>query len=192
MSIEHAKETLEHAEHEAAHGDHSDNSPRRVAILVAFLAAALALTELSEKASQNEYLTHHISRSDDYAFLQARNIRRDVANAAADTIETMPGLDDDGRKKIKALRDTAVSQVDRPKTGDGSKQLIEKANEETEARDHALHLYHKFEFGAGALQIAIVLASVSIVTRIKMLSYVAGAIGLAAAVYAGLTAAGIT
>jgi hypothetical protein len=192
MSIEHAKETLEHAEHEAAHGDHSDNTPRRVAILVAFLAAALALTELSEKASQNEYLTHHISLSDTFAFLQARNIRRDVANTAADVIETMPGLDDEGRKKIKALRENAQSQVDRPKTGDGSKQLLEKAKEETEAREHAFHRYHKFEFAAGALQISIVLASVSIITRIKTLSYMAAAIGLGAAVYAGLTAGGLT
>jgi hypothetical protein len=191
MSIEHAKETLEHAEHEAAHGDHSDSTPRRVAILVAFLAAALALAELSEKAAQNEYLTHHISLSDTYNFFQARVIRRDLADAAADTIQSLPTLDDEARKRIEVLRGNARAQETRPKTKDGIDELLERSKHETEERDHAFHKYHKFEIAVGALQISIVLASVSIVTRIKMVAYISGAIGLAAAVYVGLTAGGI-
>lgn len=189
MSIEHAKETLEHAGHEVAHSDHSDSTPRQVAILVAFLAAALALAELSEKAAQNEYLTHHISLSDTYNFFQARVIRRDLADAAADIIQSMPVIDEGSRKRMEALRGNARAQENRPKTHDSIDDLLERSKHETEARDHAFHQYHKFEVAVGALQISIVLASVSIVTRIKAVAYISGAIGIIAAAYAALTAA---
>ena len=54
---------------------HSDTSARRIAVLIAVLAAALALAEMGEKGAQNAYLTHHIAVSDDWAFYQAKNVR---------------------------------------------------------------------------------------------------------------------
>ena len=49
------------------------------------------------------------------------------------------------------------------------KQLAE-ADEHRAARDAAFHRYHEFELVVGALQIAIVLASVAVVTRIVALA----------------------
>ena len=68
-TIEHAREGLEHAEHAAAH--HTDRTPRRIAVLIAVLAAALALADMGEKGAQNAFLTHHVAVSDD-----GRSIRR--------------------------------------------------------------------------------------------------------------------
>ena len=62
-TIENAREGLHHAQHEP--GGHTDGSARKVAVLIAVLAAALALAEMGEKGAQNEYLTHHIALSDD-------------------------------------------------------------------------------------------------------------------------------
>ncbi|MBU6499228.1 MAG: DUF4337 family protein, partial [Rhodospirillales bacterium] len=45
------------------------------------------------------------------------------------------------------------------------------------ARDHQFHRYHLFEIVVGALQIAIVLASVSVVTRVNLLAVGAGLLG---------------
>ena len=50
-SFERAHETVEH------HAEHSDTWARGVAVLVSFLAAALAMTEIGGKAAQNAYLT---------------------------------------------------------------------------------------------------------------------------------------
>ena len=55
-SVEMATESIEHA----THAEHGDGFGRRVALLIACLAAALALSELGEKGAQNGYLTHHI------------------------------------------------------------------------------------------------------------------------------------
>jgi len=192
-TIEHAQEGIEQAHHAVEHGHghghgHSDRHPRNMAILIATLAACLALTEMGEKAAQNEYLTHHISVSDTYAFLQARNIRAGTLAAAADTIEAIPGISDSSRQHITDLRAEVARLMDDPKGGTGRKQLLEKAKELEGERDHAFHIYHQFERSTGALQIAIVLASVSVVTRVKALSWAGAVIGGAAALYGLLVA----
>ena len=61
----------------------------------------------------------------------------------------------------------------------------------TEERDHAFHRYHGFEYASGALEIAIVLASVSVVTRMKPLTIGAGVIGLLASLLSGAVALGM-
>jgi hypothetical protein len=189
-TIEQAKEGLEHAHHASEHGD-TGGSHRNVAVLIAVLAACLALSEMGEKAAQNSYLTHHISVSDTYGFMQAKNARRAVYSSAAEVIESMPVVDEAARKRLDRLRSDAARMADEPSTGDGAKQLLEKARGLEHERDHAFHVYHLFEMSTGALQISIVLASVSIVTRIRALTWMAGLIGCGAAVFAGLIAAGV-
>ncbi len=54
-------------------------------------AAELALREMGEKASQNEYLTHHVALSDDWAFYQARTIRSNVYGLAARVLQNLSG-----------------------------------------------------------------------------------------------------
>jgi hypothetical protein len=61
------------------------------------------------------------------------------------------------------------------------KQLAERAGAGQALRDEAFHRYHEFELVVGALQIAIVLASVAVVTRIVALAVGAGIIGIVAA-----------
>lgn len=189
-AIEQAKEGLEHANHAAEH-DPGDKSSRNIAILIASLAACLALSEMGEKAAQNSYLTHHISVSDTYGFLQAKNVRRATYASTADVIESVPGIDADARKRADRLRAEAARMADEPKTGDGAKQLLERAHTLEHERDHAFHIYHLFEMSTGALQISIVLSSVSIVTRIRALTLVAATLGISAALFAGLIATGV-
>jgi hypothetical protein len=183
-TIEVAKEHLEHAAHV---GGHDDGHARKTAMLVAVLAAALALSELGEKAAQNAYLTHHIQASDDWAFYQAKTIRMNMYAMFADTWESQPGMDP---KKIAAARANFARMNDDPQAGDGRKQLSEKAKGSEAAREKAFHRYHFFEMAVGGLQISIVLASVSVVTRVAALALGAGVLGAAAAGFAILTATG--
>jgi len=185
-----ARESLERA-HETAEG-HSSSDMTRVAVMISVLAAGLALSEMGEKASQNQYLTHHVALSDAYAYYQARTIRGNVLTSEASILESLPGAAGDAviQKKIETARTQIERMNDDPKGGEGRKQLLEKANVLTEQRDHAFHLYHQYEMVVGALQIAIVLASVSVVTRIRSLTAGAGLIGAAAIVYGLLVATG--
>ena len=63
---------------------------------------------------------------------------------------------------------------DEPATGDGMKQLQAKAKEQESDREHAFHAYHGFEYTSSALEISIVLASVSVVTRVHALGVAGG------------------
>ena len=75
--------------------------------------------------------------------------------------------------RIKEAKDYAARMRDDPEGGEGMKQLAVIRSDQEAARDAAEHRYHSFEYVAGALQIAIVLASVSsVVTRTRALTWV--------------------
>jgi hypothetical protein len=185
-TIEHAREGMEEAHH--AHVLHADSTARRIAVLIAVLAAALAVAEMGEKGAQNEYLTHHVAVADDWAFYQAKTVRATVLAAEAGILANLPNAADAGpQAEIKRARENEARMRD--EQGDGAKQLAERAKAQEAARDAAFHRYHEFELVVGALQIAIVLASVAVVTRITALALGAGAVGAIAAVYGLIVAA---
>jgi hypothetical protein len=142
---------------------------------------------MGEKAAQNAYLTHHIQATDDWAFYQAKTIRMNMYAMFADTWEAIPGAD---AKKVAAARTSAARMDDDPQAGNGRKQLTDKAKASEAGRETAFHRYHYFELAVGGLQIAIVLASVSVVTRVKALAVGAGILGVAAGAFATLTSVG--
>ena len=175
-SMERAHETIEE------HAHHSDPWARGVAILVSILAAVLALSEIGGKAAQNAYLTHHVALSNDWAFYQAKNLRSVVRDSEADLLASLPNAADPAiQARIKESKDYSTHMRDDPEGGEGMKQLAAKARAEEADRDVAQERYHNYEYAVGALEIAIVLASVSIVTRMRGLTYGAGAIGALAA-----------
>ena len=184
-------ETIEHAKESIAEVHHGDHGARRIAVLIAALAAALALADMGEKQAQNEYLTHHIAVSDDWAFYQAKNIRASVLAAEAAVLANLPNAGDPGpQAEIKRARQSEARMRDEPQR-EGMKQLAERAKRQEATRDEVFHRYHRFELVVGALQIAIVLASVSVVTRVLALALGAGAIGAVAAACGLLIAGGL-
>jgi hypothetical protein len=175
-SLERAHETIEE------HGGHADPWTRNVALLVSVLAAVLALTEIGGKAAQNAYLTYHVASSNDWAFFQAKNVRAVVRTSEADLLASLPNAQDPAiQARIKAANDYSARMRDDPQGGDGMKQLQAQAQEKEHLREEAVHRYHSYEYAVGALEIAIVLASVSVITRMRQLTLAAAVIGTAAA-----------
>jgi len=188
-TVEQAREGIEHAHHAHAEGDHS---ARWIAVLVAVLAAALAISELGEKSWMTEFLTRHIALSDDYAYYQEKHVRLTTMQAEEATLLSLPDAASPAvQERVKASREEQARLQDNPKTGQGMKQLQEQADREKERRDHAAHLAHHLEISVGGLQIAIVLASVAVVTRVRALAWAGGALGAVMAVYAGLLWTGV-
>ena len=166
------------------HHDHNDTAARWVAVLIAILTAVLAVAQMGEKSSQNAYLAHHIAVSDDWAFYQAKKLRSVLRDTEATVLESLPNADSpEVQARIKAARAYAAKAQDLT-GGEGTRQLAEKARAEEHARNVAFHRYHAFELVVSALEIAIVLASVSVVTRVSAMAFGSGFIGLAAAVAA--------
>ena len=142
-SLDHAREGIEHAH--GGHAAHSDRFARRCAVLIAALAALLAIFEMGEKGFQNEYLTHHISLSDNWAFYQAKLIRSNLYGVEAELLQALPGSDP---ARIAAAQKTSQRLADDEAT-QGAKQLRARAESLTEDRDATFHRYHGLEIVVG-------------------------------------------
>jgi hypothetical protein len=180
--FEHAQEHLEHAAHE--HG--GSTSHTRAAIIIGIMAAVLAITEFVAKDAATDYLTNHIAASDTWAQYQAKSVRRTILTAQADLLETMPGNNDPlVKKRIADARANADRMRSEP-GADGMEQLSEKAHEQERERDHEMHRNHILEIASGGLQIAIVLASISVVINLPAFMMVSIVVGVASVIYAVL------
>ena len=172
--LERAQKGIEDA-HEA-HEVHGDSGARRIAVLISLLAAALAIAEMQEKSAQNRYTAAHIQVSDDFAFYQAKTARMNLYTLHAETLAALPNANDPAiRKEIDDARATA-NRIDTERDT-GRKDILVQAEAHRQEREFYAHRYELFEIVVGALQIAIVLASVSVVTRLRSLALGAGAIG---------------
>lgn len=179
-----AHETHEQIHHTAHHGHGGGNSNgKRVAIMISVLACLLALVEIGVKSSQNVYQASNIEASNLWAFFQAKSIRMTSMRTAADTLEALApsGLADDRQsllqKRAAEWRNAAQRYDSEPDTGEGRKELAARAKAAEERRDNALAAYHVFEYAAAALQIAIVIASASVVSGVIALAFGAGGLG---------------
>jgi hypothetical protein len=108
-----------------------------------------------------------------------------VINALADqTAVLASSLTDPAAKvavdaQIDAWRKTAARYESDPKTGEGRKELAERAKEEEKERDLSLAKYHHYEIASAAFQIGIVLCSAAVITGIVALVWFAGVLGAA-------------
>jgi hypothetical protein len=184
--------------HEAAHEaaerveeDHHESSSRnkRVALLIAVLALFLAFSETLGKSAQTSAISFNVQSSDLWAFFQAKTIRATELRIAADTMTVNavgasdPALKAAQQKQIEDWRKTAERYDSDPASKEGRKELAERAKQTEERRDHALARYHNFEIASAAFQIAIVLASATVITGILALSYLSGLLGIGGLVF---------
>ena len=184
-----ANEHLEHAHHVTEHP--ADHLARNVSLLIGALAAALALCELAERSSQTEYLTEHISISDDWGFSGFKTTRARSATLDASILRALPSANTPETQALIAQTEAyAKREMEGAPGSEGVQHIQERLKQRIVQREAALHHYELYEYASGALQIAIVLASVSIVTRIKALAWVGGAFGVSAGVFALLVRIG--
>jgi Domain of unknown function (DUF4337) len=154
-------------------------------LLIAVIALCLALSETLGKGAQTESISKNVEASNLWAFFQAKSIRRTVVQTASDQSRLSLGtIGDDAakanlQKQIDDWQKTAARYRSEPETGEGSEQLAERAKHAEEERDLATAKYHHFELASAAFQIAIVLASATIITGIFALAWVSGLLTLA-------------
>jgi hypothetical protein len=162
------------AGHGHGHGEHHGN--KGIALLISVLALVLAFSETLGKSAQTAGLAYNIEASNLWAFFQAKTIRQTVLRSAAEALEAgNPG--DGPRKQAAKWRETAQRYQSEPDTGEGREQLSARAKEAEKKRDRSMAAYHHYELASAAVQIAIVLASASIIAEIMALAWIGGALG---------------
>jgi Domain of unknown function (DUF4337) len=181
-------ETIEKAQE----GEHSQYFNRRIALLIAVLALFLSFSETLGKSAQTEAIDANVKSSDTWAFFQAKDIRRTTLNTAADQTALLAASVADPTakaamdKQIEAWRATAARYESDPKTGEGRKELAERAGKQEEERDLAMARYHHYELASAAFQVGIVLASAAVITGMAGLAWFGGVLGALGLVLTGL------
>jgi hypothetical protein len=174
-----------------AHVEHGGD--KRIALLIAILAPFLALAETGARSPQSEPISRGVEAADLWSFFQARTIRQTTLRTATELAELdrVAAADPVLRAAIgaqqQAWRDTVAHWESEPATSEGRRELTERAKAAEASRDRKMAACHHYEYGAAAFQVAIVLASASIITAVPALAL--GAVGLGA-VGIALTAIG--
>ena len=178
-------------EHHADSGSSGGN--KRIAIFIAVLAALLAIAETGAKSAQTAALFHNIDATNLWQFFQAKTIRQTALRAAADAMDLdaaaaslPPALAEARKKQLGQWRDTIARYDSEPATQEGRQELMARAQLQEKLRDRAMAAYHLFELSSAAFQIAIVLASATIITGVTCLAFASGALCAAGVVLGAL------
>jgi hypothetical protein len=162
----------------------------RTALTISILAMALAISNLGGSNAMKESTQENILASNAYSFYQAKTIRQTALKIAAADLElqlarepNMPaGVKELHQKKIDEYKKTVERYESEPETKEGKKELLARAKAHEHERDHAMRQDPWFDYAEGALQIAIVLLSVSIIGGIPILYWIGSSLGALGAV----------
>lgn len=155
------------------------------AIYIAVLAVIIALCGIGDDDAAKTAVSANIHAADTYAFFQAKNIRQTSYEIAVDQYELRlldETLSPEARRamqtKIAAYRAKIARYESEPEKREGKKELLAKARGLEAERDLALKRDPYFNLGQGLLQIAIVLASASLILGGTLLLRISGVLGL--------------
>ncbi len=176
-----AQETAELIE-QAGHNNKQQN---RSALTISILAMVLAIASLGGSNAMKEATQENILAANAYAFYQAKSIRQTEYKLAAADIELQMAREPNMNANAKALFEKKLADYNKtiqryesePETKEGKKELMVRAKEHEAIRDHAMLQDPWFDYAEGALQIAIVLLSVSIVAGIPALYWAGTLLG---------------
>lgn len=173
-------------------GDERDSAKRDrdrwLAVFIGVLAVLLAVCSMGGDNAAKEATLKNIEVTNTWAFFQAKNLRRQIVRSQIENFElaiiSTPDIDPQSKASLektiatyKAYEEQLTSD---PKSGEGLDELFVKARSIEAVRDIALKQDPYFDYGQALLQIAIVVASVAIISggsALVVLSAILGLIG---------------
>ena len=160
-----------------------------IGVWVGVLAALLAVCTMGGDNAAKDANRANIDASNKWAFFQAKNIRRHELRLQTGEFEVLLAsnqqLPDVARKlideKIAKYRKDEARLTSEPETGEGLNELLVKGKALEVQRDRAMLKDPFFDYGQALLQVAIVLASIAIITggtSLLVLSGLMAALGI--------------
>jgi uncharacterized protein DUF4337 len=156
-----------------------------VGVFIGLLAVLLAICNVGGANATKDATHANIAASDTWSFFQAKNIRRNSTTLAANELELLlaaqPGMPDEVRKKFEDKINDYRAETQRFTTDaakkEGLDELFARGKALEAQRDVALAKDPYFDWSQALLQIAIVLASVHLITGNLWLLGLSGSLG---------------
>jgi hypothetical protein len=155
---------------------------RLIAVYIGVLAVLLAVAGVGGGNAMKDATARNIEAANIWAFFQAKNIRRHELRLQIGEFEVLLASQPDMPPAARALIDEKLTKyradearlTSEPDTGDGVEELKLRARSLEQQRDRAMVKDPFFDYGQALLQIAIVLASVAIITGGTVLLVLSG------------------
>lgn len=162
----------------------------RAALVIALMAMMLAIA-LGGSNVAEDMIAANIQASNLWAFYQAKNSRQTSLKVGADLLEAQMRLQDKSltpetrqslAKKIQDYNETVARYESEPENAEGKKELSARAQAFEVQRDRAMKQDTNFDLAEALFQIAIVLASVAILSYIRFVLKISLVLGVVATV----------
>lgn len=159
----------------------------RGAMIVSFFALLLALFSITSNGNSGAMLNATLSLNDTWAFFQAKSVKQSIAQASLDAVTRefrRADLSPAERTALLAQQTEYHNTIDRyesdPKSNEGKKQLVQRAESLEAQRDLMKRKGFYFSLGTGLIQVGMVLCSAGMLSGRKELlqmALLAGSIG---------------
>jgi hypothetical protein len=192
-----AAELISEIREERAENEVEEKFRNRAALLIAIFAMLLAVGSLGGGNVAEDMIHNNIKASDTWAFYQAKNVRQTAYRLALDEMRVQaasPALSAEARaalqENIEKYEQTVARYDDEPDPaaprdtlrGEGKKQLSAQARSYERAREHAGEQDSNFDYSEVALQLALVLGSVAILSLSRPILYLSIGLGVIGAI----------
>jgi Domain of unknown function (DUF4337) len=167
---------------------------KRVALLIAALALALALTEVAGDDAKTEAQMKNVESANLWAFFQAKTVRQTAVRGLSEVLPLLaprPGREAEVEPLLQRWRADIGRWETEPETGEGRRELMARAKRAEEERDAAIRTDGRYDTASALLQVGIVMASAAIITGTAVLVWAGAALGGAGAVLSVLTFLGV-
>jgi hypothetical protein len=162
----------------SAEEEKKERFQQQCSIVISLIATLLLINNMGAQNASSQAAFENANAINTFAFYQAKNIRQNDLNLAATTLDgiastAMPIANEDAKRQLRdqaqAFRTKALGYESEPENGEGKKELLQKARQSEAQRDLALRQGPYFDFASLALQLAIILFSVVLITNRKTL-----------------------
>ncbi len=160
-----------------AEKESKERRDRWIAIYIGITAVILAICAMGGGNATKDSTRYNIEATNGWAFFQAKNLRRNALMLSVDELELQlkanPQMTPEARalyeEKIKARKADIARLTNDPVGKEGMDQLFERNKAVEKQRDESLRRDPYFDYGQAFLQIAIVIASVALISSGNLL-----------------------
>lgn len=178
-------------DHAVEHASHSgDDFASRIAVTTALLATIGAIFSYQSGATQNEAMLQKnnaaikkTEASNQWNYYQAKSNKQNLAELAVALNE--------GEKKKRYEQEVERYKAEKTEIMDKARKLEKEVETYEKKSDQALHHHHRWAQAMTAIQIAISLAAITLLTRKRWLNIATYVTATAGAILAGLAIAHI-
>jgi len=156
--------TTSHGSEAAGSGS---GSPKVIGLLISILTLLLASSDRLGKTTQSQALRLHIEASDMWSDYRSKTVRHDILQTSLDSLKVHPAPNQTEVLTLVSGWRVELAKVDSdPDTYEGRKELLLKVKEIEVNRDLLYEKHHVYEFVSFLIHMAIVSASVTLLTSL--------------------------